>query len=92
VIFHYVFPGDPPEIDLTLGFYATGSRKSTSELRDATRTFLRQFDGRFLTVDTLEFVDAQSRAAPVARALSSPAALSLRWLARRAANRLDRLA
>jgi hypothetical protein len=32
VVFRYVFPGEPPETDLSLGFFATGERASTDDV------------------------------------------------------------
>ena len=92
VIFRYVFPGDPPGADLTLGFYATPVRGSVSDLQHAARRFLLQFDGRFIAVDTLNFDTQRSRPEPVARAIGSSPGLALRRLANRAACRLAQMA
>ena len=92
VIFRYVFPGDPPGADLTLGLYATPVRGSVSDLQHAARRFLLQFDGRFITVDTLNFDTQRSRPEPVARAIGSSPGLALRRLANRAACRLAQMA
>jgi predicted SAM-dependent methyltransferase len=88
VVFRYVFPSDPPGADLSLGFYATPVRRGVSELQDAARAFLAQFDGRFLALDTLTFEDGQSRSEPAARLISSSPGLALRKVANKAACRL----
>jgi predicted SAM-dependent methyltransferase len=90
-IFRYVFPGDPPGLDLSLGFYGSAVTRPVAELRAATRSFLLQFDGRFLAAPTLTFDAQRSRPAPAARAISSSRALALRKLANRAACRLAQL-
>jgi predicted SAM-dependent methyltransferase len=88
VIFRYVFPRDPPELALTLGFYATPVRRTVAELESAARTFLQQFDGRFLVADSLAFGGQRSRPESAARALGSQPGIALRKLAYRAACRL----
>jgi predicted SAM-dependent methyltransferase len=92
IIFRYVFPGDPPELDLTLGFYATAVRRSVSELQSAARAFLRQFDGRFITLDTLVVDGQQSLPGYTAGAISSLPGLALRRMTYRAACRLAQMA
>jgi predicted SAM-dependent methyltransferase len=92
VIFRYVFPVDPPDADLSLGFYASGARRSASELQLAARDFVIQFDGRWIDVDTLTFEDEHSRPERVARAISSSPGLALRSIAYRASCRLAQMA
>jgi predicted SAM-dependent methyltransferase len=91
VIFRYVFPSDPPGMDLSLGFYATPSRKPVPYLQSAAREFLRQFDGRFLNIETLTFDEGRSRPAPAARAAGSAPGIAARRLAGRIASRLAAL-
>jgi hypothetical protein len=88
VIFRYVFPEDPPELNLTLGFYATPARRSAPELESAARTFLGQFHCRFLDIDTLTFDVQYSVPESAARVSSSPPMQALRGIAYRAACRL----
>lgn len=71
-VFRYVFPGEPAEADLSLGFYAVPRKMSEAELRRRARAFLAEFDGRFLQAHTIRFDDGLSRAPAVARALSMP--------------------
>jgi hypothetical protein len=92
VIFRYVFPNEPSELDLSLGFYATAARQSTSQLEAAARSFLLQFDGRFLRVDTMSFDATRSRPETTARAISGRPGLAFRRLAYRASCRLAQLA
>jgi predicted SAM-dependent methyltransferase len=92
VIFRYVFPDDRGHHDLSLGFYATPTRRPTTQLEEAARSFLRQFDGRFLDLSTLSFDAVKSRSAPVARAISGSPATVIRRLAYRAACRLAQVA
>ena len=92
VIFRYVFPDDPPGFDLSLGFYAMPASSPSSELQAEARAFLRQFDGRFLRLDTLTFDVMRSRPDPVARVLGGGPALAGRRLAYRAACRLAQMA
>jgi predicted SAM-dependent methyltransferase len=91
VIFRYVFPGDPAELDLSLGFYATAAQRQPSELKAAAEAFLRQFDGRFLLADTVSFDATRSRGDSVARVLAAGPTLAGRRLAYRAACRLAQL-
>ena len=91
VIFRYVFPADPPELDLSLGFYATAVRRQPSELKADAEKFLRQFDGRFLVTDSLSFDATRSRRDSTARVLAGRPALAGRRLAYRAACRLAQL-
>jgi predicted SAM-dependent methyltransferase len=92
VIFRYVFPGDPPELNLSLGFYSTTVRRSISELQSAAHAFLLQFDGRFLAIDTLTFDGQRSLPDHAARAIGSLPGLALRRVAYRAACRLAQMA
>ena len=90
VIFRYAFPADPPEVGaLTLGFYAT--RDQRTAVQDDARTFLAQFDGRFITLDSMVFDVTRSRSQPVANAMASGRARSARRLAYRAACRLAQM-
>jgi predicted SAM-dependent methyltransferase len=91
VVFRYVFPGEPPETDLSLGFYATGERASTDDLKARCRTFLDPFDGQFLDLATLQFVGEVSRPAPLARAAGVPQRALVQRVARVVAHRLSRL-
>lgn len=72
VVFRYVFPGVPDAADLALGFYAVSQRVSETDLQQAARDFLSQFDGRFVQVATIQFDDGRSRDPTVARLLSVP--------------------
>jgi predicted SAM-dependent methyltransferase len=92
VIFRYVFPGDPPDFDLSLGVYATPVRRSAAELQDASTAFLSQFDGRFLAFETLTFDGYRARHTTTARANGSMPGLALRRTAYRAACRLAQIA
>lgn len=92
VIFRYVFPGDPPELDLSLGFYAASTHTSSSALQAAAQAFLSQFDGRFIAVDTISFDLARSRPTAVARVLGGGPVLAGRRLAYRASCRLAQMA
>jgi predicted SAM-dependent methyltransferase len=86
-IFRYAFPADPPEVGaLTLGFYAT--RGQCTAVQDDARTFLAEFDGRFITLDSMAFAVARSRSRPIANAVASGQVLSARRLAYRVACRL----
>jgi len=72
VVFRYVYPGDPPAIDLSLGFYATPRNVPEQELQRTAREFLAEFDGRFLQSATIAFEDGRSRPRAVARVASLP--------------------
>lgn len=81
VVFRYVYPGDPPAIDLSLGFYATATAVSRDELEDRARSFLAEFDGRFIELASIAFEDGRTRPAAFAAATALPP----RRLMRRAA-------
>jgi predicted SAM-dependent methyltransferase len=72
VVFRYGFPGDPPGLDLSLGLYARPQKVPEAALREAARGFLADFDRRFLDLETVQFEDALSRPAPLARAAALP--------------------
>jgi predicted SAM-dependent methyltransferase len=88
VVFRYVFPGEHPELDLSLGFYATREQRSTDELQAACRAFLGGFDGRFLQLATLRFEDGLSRPALLARPAGLPQKRVLQRIAYALADRL----
>ncbi len=92
VIFRYVFPREPSQFDLSIGFYATRTRRDLSELEADARAFLTQFDGRFLDLSTLSFDARRSRPETVARAMSGGPGRTLRRLAYRASCRLAQMA
>jgi predicted SAM-dependent methyltransferase len=92
VVFRYVFPGEPPETDLSLGFYATADRRATGALELACRRFLAAFDGQFLTAETLRFDDGRSRLAGIARLSATRQRSLLGRVAFAASDRLARIA
>jgi predicted SAM-dependent methyltransferase len=92
VIFRYVFPGESRQFNLSLGFYATRTRRAISELEADARAFLTQFDGRFLDLSTLSLDAKRSRPEAVAHAISSVPGLALRRLIYRASCRLAQMA
>jgi predicted SAM-dependent methyltransferase len=88
VVFRHAFP--PDGVDLSLGFYATRRRRSAEELREVCLRFLADFDGRFVDLATLSFVDERSRTQPVARALASRPRRLLRRVTYALADKLAR--
>jgi predicted SAM-dependent methyltransferase len=90
VIFRYVFPGESDQLDLSLGFYASGRQRPRDELQRECRQFLADFDGRFLRLDTLRFEDGRTRPAVMARAASGPPRRLVQRLAYGVAARLAR--
>lgn len=72
IVFRYVFPGEARELDLNLGFYATSRQRSIDALQEDCRGFLAEFDGRFVTLETLRFEDGRSRPATLARVAAGP--------------------
>ena len=90
-VFRYVFPQDPPGLDVSIGFYATRDRVGLDDLQANVRQFLQQFDGRFLRLDTLQFEDGSSRPAALASLTSMPRRNLARRFAHAAAVRLARI-
>jgi hypothetical protein len=72
VVFRYAYPGEDAALDLNLGFYAVAGKRPTEELERECRAYLREFDGRFVRLETLRFEDGRSRPAAYARATSGP--------------------
>lgn len=88
VVFRYVFPGEPAETDLSLGFYATADQESPEVVTARCRDFLRQWDGRFLDLSSLRFIDGASRSTARARLGEVPERSGLRRVTRVLADRL----
>jgi predicted SAM-dependent methyltransferase len=59
-IFGYVYPGEPAPV--SLGFYATRTRKPPEVLRESCRGFLAPFAGELVEIDTVEFELGRARA------------------------------
>jgi hypothetical protein len=70
VTFGYVYPGEP--VAVTIGFLAMGEQRPAEELRRTARSFLADFDGRHVEIDSLTFTGEASRSATGARILASP--------------------
>jgi predicted SAM-dependent methyltransferase len=90
VAFRYVFPGESDELDLNLGFYATGAQRSNDELEQECREYLSAFDGRFLKLETVRFEDGRTRPALIARVAAGPQRRLLQRIAYSLAARLAR--
>lgn len=71
-IFRYVYPGDPPGVDLTLGFYAVGERVEQERLQHDAKGYLAEFDGKFIDVPSIDFAAGGSRSAASAAIAAGP--------------------
>jgi predicted SAM-dependent methyltransferase len=72
VVFRYVFPSEAPVLNLNLGFYATAAQRSVERLQQDALAYLSEFDGRFISLETLAFENGRSRPAMFARATGVP--------------------
>jgi len=90
VVFRYVFPGEARQLDLNLGLYATAGRRSVEQLQEDCLAYLADFDGTFISVDTLSFQGGRSRPAAYARATGIPQRRFVKRAAYAAAAKLAR--
>jgi len=72
VVFRYEHPGEAPGLDLNLGFYATNDQRSVDSLQADCRAYLAEFDGQFISLETLQFEDGRSRPATFAHVTGVP--------------------
>ncbi|MBP2655656.1 MAG: hypothetical protein H6Q73_3225 [Firmicutes bacterium] len=56
VIFCYGFPGDYVELPVTMGFFAMKQQDHQDFTRQVCRNFLKNFDGTYLRMKTLQFL------------------------------------
>jgi len=91
VVFSYVFPGEPPQADVSLGFFATGDREAVDVLQQRCTAFLEQFDGRFIDLKSIRFADGASRSTAHAAVVGGPQRTALRRVARVLADKLSKV-
>ena len=60
VQFTYVYPSEPKEVPVSMGFYATSDSQSTNQLRDACASFLARFDTRKISLDTIAWLGEET--------------------------------
>jgi hypothetical protein len=56
VQFTYAYPGEPKDLPVTMGFYATLDPRDTNQLREDCTSFLARFDTRKISLDTIEWI------------------------------------
>lgn len=59
VQFSYAYPGEPKELPVTMGFYATLDPRGPNQLREDCLSFLAPFDKRKISLDTIEWIGAK---------------------------------
>jgi predicted SAM-dependent methyltransferase len=56
VQFTYVYPGEPQEVPVSMGFYATSDGRGRNRLREDCTSFLACFDTRKISLDTIAWL------------------------------------
>jgi hypothetical protein len=88
VVFSYRYPGEG--VAVCLGVYATKTALPVMSLQRRCVDFLQRFDGHFITVGSVEFLEGESGGTPIPRPPGSRARQGVRRVSRAMARSIYR--